>query len=275
MSPYVIWKIGHKSRKNGNNISANIIKWYLRIVYHQDISLLANIGEGASFSHGGIGTVVTGKATIGRNCSIGNNVVIGQIVTSGLEGPRIGDNVFIGAGAKILGAVKIGNNVSIGANSLVLKYVEYNVTVGGVPAKPLQKKIFSVEFNKSEKFKGLVSKELRELFGNKVTIQDDGTEKHLADKLGNSTINSTQLFFNSKDTIQISCTDWSEKLTKEKQWFDQLKVLMAKLFLLKKNILKVGAVLFVFQKLRVSSANTNHPSAQFQRLTKNELHKDL
>lgn len=164
MSPYVIWKIGHKSRKNGNNISANIIKWYLRIVYHQDISLLANIGEGASFAHGGIGTVVTGKATIGRNCSIGNNVVIGQIVTSGLEGPRIGDNVFIGAGAKVLGAVNIGNNVSIGANALVLKDVEDDVTVGGVPAKPLQKKIFSVEFNKSEKFEGSVSRELRELF---------------------------------------------------------------------------------------------------------------
>ena len=60
-----------------------------------------------------------------------------------------------------------------------------------------------------------------------MTIEDYGTKKHRADKLGNSTINNTQFFFNSEDSIQISCTDWSEKLTKERQWFDQLKVLMA------------------------------------------------
>ena len=87
--------------------------------------------------------------------------------------------------------------------------------------------IYYDDINKCYIKKDEIIKELRELFGNTVTIEDYGTKKHRADKLGNSTINNTQFFFNSEDSIQISCTDWSEKLTKERQWFDQLKVLMA------------------------------------------------
>ena len=87
--------------------------------------------------------------------------------------------------------------------------------------------IYYDDINKCYIKKDEIIKELREFFGSTVTIKDYGTKKHRADKLGNSTINNTQFFFNSEDTIQISCTDWSEKLTKERQWFDQLKVLMA------------------------------------------------
>jgi serine O-acetyltransferase len=52
--------------------------------------------------------------------------------------PRIGDRVQIGAGAKILGRVTIGHDVTVGANAVVVEDVPDNLTVGGVPARPLR-----------------------------------------------------------------------------------------------------------------------------------------
>ena len=51
------------------------------------------------------------------------------------EAPEIGDNCFIGPGAKIFGKIKIGDNVAIGANAVVNKSFGNNVTIAGVPAK--------------------------------------------------------------------------------------------------------------------------------------------
>ncbi len=54
--------------------------------------------------------------------------------------PKIGDNVFIGCGAIVIGNIKIGNNVIIGANSLVIRDIPDNAIVGGVPAQILNYK---------------------------------------------------------------------------------------------------------------------------------------
>jgi len=167
MDAYQIWKLGNKHRSKGNKIAANIIKWFLRIVYCQDISLSSNIGENAIFSHGGIGTVITGRSIIGSNCTIGVNVVIGNFSLSGITAPKIGNNVYIGAGAKILGSVDIGNDVSIGSNALVITDIENGMTFGGVPAKPLQKKIFVTDLVTDDEFRGSVSNDLRNIFSKK------------------------------------------------------------------------------------------------------------
>ncbi len=53
--------------------------------------------------------------------------------------PDLGNNVIIGAGAKVLGPIKIGNNVKIGANAVVLKEIEDNKTVVGIPGKTIEK----------------------------------------------------------------------------------------------------------------------------------------
>lgn len=95
----------------------------------------AKIGQGLFIDHG-MGVV------IGETAEVGDNVTLYQGVTLGGTGkekgkrhPTIGNNVFIGSGAKILGSIKIGDNVKIGAGSVVTKPVPSNTTVVGVPGK--------------------------------------------------------------------------------------------------------------------------------------------
>lgn len=67
-------------------------------------------------------------------------MTIGQARLNDPHAPVIGDNVYIGAGAKILGSIKIGNNVNIGANSVVVNDIPDNCTVVGAPARIVKTK---------------------------------------------------------------------------------------------------------------------------------------
>lgn len=89
----------------------------------------AQIGGGLRIPHN-IGIVISGKAVIGRNCEILHRVTIGT--SSKNKAPHIGDNVFIGAGAKVIGNITIGDNVKIGANAVVTKDVRSNCTIVGI-----------------------------------------------------------------------------------------------------------------------------------------------
>ena len=95
----------------------------------------AVIGKNLFIDHGS--GVVIGETTV-----IGDNAIIYHGVTLGGTGkevgkrhPNIGNNVMIGAGAKVLGNINIGNIVKIGAGSVVLKYISDNSTVVGVPGR--------------------------------------------------------------------------------------------------------------------------------------------
>lgn len=87
--------------------------------------------------HGIKGIIIHPTAKIGRNVTILHQVTIG--VRDVNESAVIGDNVFIGAGAKILGNIKIGNGAKIGANAVVIKDVPANATVVGVPGRIIEK----------------------------------------------------------------------------------------------------------------------------------------
>ena len=78
--------------------------------------------------------VISGYAKFGDNCRIRNGVVVGLRRVGDKCGPVIGDDVDIGAGAKLLGPIRIGNNVLIGANAVVLSDVPDNSIAVGVPA---------------------------------------------------------------------------------------------------------------------------------------------
>jgi serine O-acetyltransferase len=96
------------------------------------------IGENVRFGYNGLGIVIH------ECCKIGDNVIIGHHVTIGGRGgfgvPVIGNNVLIGAGAKILGDIKIGDNAKIGANAVVLDDVPECCTAVGVPARIVSKR---------------------------------------------------------------------------------------------------------------------------------------
>ncbi len=96
----------------------------------------AKIGDGLFIDHGH-GVVIGETAVIGNNCTIYHQVTLGG---NGREKhskrhPTVGDNVLIGAGAKILGPVNIGSNSLIGAGSIVLNDVPENSTVTGMKAR--------------------------------------------------------------------------------------------------------------------------------------------
>lgn len=95
----------------------------------------AQIGEGLFIDHGH-GVVIGETAILGDNVTIYQGVTLGGTgKEKGKRHPTVGNNVMIGAGAKILGSVTIGDNVKIGAGSVVLKDVPSNSTVVGVPGR--------------------------------------------------------------------------------------------------------------------------------------------
>jgi serine O-acetyltransferase len=98
------------------------------------------IGSGFYIGHFG-GIIVNAQSEIGKNCNISQGVTIGQSNRGKNKGfPILGDNIYIGPGAKIIGAVSIGNNVAIGANCVVTKNVPDNSVVVGVPGKVISQK---------------------------------------------------------------------------------------------------------------------------------------
>jgi len=114
----------------------NIAKFrYHRISIKLGFSIPTNrIGPGLSIAHPG-NIIIADQARIGENCRIHEGVTIGS--TNGdSRAPVIGNNVFIGSGAKLIGNINIADGVCIGANAVVINDInEASVTVGGIPAK--------------------------------------------------------------------------------------------------------------------------------------------
>lgn len=95
----------------------------------------ATIGKSLFIDHG-TGVVIGETAIIGDNVTIFHGVTLGGTgKEKGKRHPTIGNNVFIGSGAKLLGNITIGDNVKIGANAVVLDDVKANTTVVGIPGK--------------------------------------------------------------------------------------------------------------------------------------------
>jgi serine O-acetyltransferase len=100
-----------------------------------DISRDVRIGSGLYIGHFG-GIVVNAAVVIGDNCNLSQGVTLGQVNRGPKAGcPSIGNNVYIGPGAKIIGRIHVGDHAAIGANAVVLEDVPPHVAVGGVPAR--------------------------------------------------------------------------------------------------------------------------------------------
>ncbi|WP_434951267.1 serine O-acetyltransferase [Shewanella sp. HL-SH4] len=111
-----------------------ILYYFIFLIYNSSIPPSVKIGKNSKLGYGGIGVVLHARAVIGKNVVISQNVTIGG--KSGLfEVPVIEDDVYIGAGAVILGPITIKTGAIVGANAVVDKNVEPYTVVGGVPAK--------------------------------------------------------------------------------------------------------------------------------------------
>ena len=105
----------------------------------------AKIGKNLFIDHG-MGVVIGETSEIGNDVTIYHNVTLGGISPSidaerqrhEKRHPTIGDNVVIGSGAQILGAIKIGKNSRVAANAVVVKDVPENSTMIGIPAKAIR-----------------------------------------------------------------------------------------------------------------------------------------
>lgn len=106
-------------------------------IYKLGISIpyRTQIGSGFCIGHFG-GIIINVETMIGKNCSISHGVTLGQADRGKNKGcPQLGENVYVGPGARIFGAVKIGNNVAIGANCVVTKDIPDNSVVVGIPGR--------------------------------------------------------------------------------------------------------------------------------------------
>ena len=104
------------------------------------ISHATQIGSGLYIGHT-VGVEVNTFAVIGKNCNLSQGVTIGQTNRGKRKGaPVIGDNVYIGSGAKIIGGIRVGDNAAIGANCVVTEDVPDNAVVVGVPGKTVSYK---------------------------------------------------------------------------------------------------------------------------------------
>src|ERR1700722_8332540 len=116
--------------------SSHISRWLTGIEIHP----AAKLGRRLVIDHG-MGVVIGQTAEVGDDCYIYHQVTLGVARTgSGKRHPTVGNNVIIGAGAKVLGPITVGDNARIGSNAVVVDPVPANTTVVGVPARPVERK---------------------------------------------------------------------------------------------------------------------------------------
>lgn len=129
------YRISHKLYTMKMFFIARVISQIARGITGIEIHPGAEIGRGFFIDHG-MGVVVGETTIIGDNVTLYHGVTLGGTgKDKGKRHPTIGNNVVIGAGAKILGPIYIGDNSKIGANTVVLKDIPNDATVVGIPGK--------------------------------------------------------------------------------------------------------------------------------------------
>lgn len=138
-------KVEYYKNTQKSNLFKKILYYYYRLRLEQlfvktGFHISPNVcGPGLSLAHeGSVGININAK--VGENCRIHIGSNIGAVAGS-KKAPVIGNNVYIGPGAKIFGEIYIADGIAIGANAVVNKsFEEPNITIGGIPAKKISNK---------------------------------------------------------------------------------------------------------------------------------------
>jgi serine O-acetyltransferase len=138
---HAIWghRISHWLWNRGARLAARTFAELVRIFTGVDIHPAAILGAGLFIDHA-TGVVIGETAEVGDDVTMYHGVTLGGSGTdTGKRHPTVGDRVTIGAGAKILGAIKIGEDSRIGANAVVVKPVPSSSVVVGVPGQVISR----------------------------------------------------------------------------------------------------------------------------------------
>lgn len=133
MNAIRLYRVAHYLHRKHIPLLPGLLRLLMFLLYNSVIPPECNIGKNSWFAHGGIGVVLHPDCFIGERVLIGQGVTIGGSFGSGA--PTIENDVWIGPGVRILGAVTVGCNSIIGANAVVIKDVVENSVIGGVPGK--------------------------------------------------------------------------------------------------------------------------------------------
>jgi len=144
----LIWhRIAHRLWRKDWRYGARFLSWLSRLLTNVDIHPGARIGHQFFIDHGA-GVVIGETAIVGDGVTLYHGVTLGGTTwNKGQRHPTLEDNVVVGAGAKILGAIRIGCNSKVGANSVVVNHVPSGATVVGIPGRVVRKKNKIAYFN--------------------------------------------------------------------------------------------------------------------------------
>lgn len=170
-------RVAHSLWKNNIKFPARLISHLTRFLTGIEIHPGARIGKGFFIDHG-MGVVIGETSEIGDNVTLYHGVTLGGTsFTRDKRHPTVGDNVTIGAGAKILGPLTIGENSKIGANSAVIKDVPPDSTVVGIPGNVISREEFPIytglEHNKLPDPVAALINRIGELEKRIVTLEDE------------------------------------------------------------------------------------------------------
>lgn len=127
----IAFRLWHWGLPTTARLVSQVARWLTGIEIHP----AAIIGEGLFIDHG-MSVVIGETAELGRNVTLFQGVTLGGTgKEKGKRHPTLGDNVMVGAGAKILGSFTVGDNALIGSNAVVLQPLPANSTAVGVPAE--------------------------------------------------------------------------------------------------------------------------------------------
>jgi serine O-acetyltransferase len=136
----ILYRISHKLHSKKWFFLARAVSQLGRFLTGIEIHPGATIGKGIFIDHG-MGVVIGETAEIGNHVTIYHGVTLGGTgKDKGKRHPTLGDNVVVGAGAKVLGPIYVGSGAKIGANSVILKDVPADSTAVGIPARFILKK---------------------------------------------------------------------------------------------------------------------------------------
>ncbi len=131
----VLHRISHRLWNFGIPLLPRVLSQVTRSITGIEIHPGAKIGQGVFIDHG-MGVVIGETTEIGNRCLLYQGVTLGGTGKDhGKRHPTLAENVVVGAGAKVLGAIKVGTNTRIGAGSVVVRDVEANSTVVGIPGR--------------------------------------------------------------------------------------------------------------------------------------------